>query len=150
MEVNLNRLLLLWVVLVLSGRSCLKTDGHFGVFFTFKRRIFQGNVHCLTISGCRQLHLTLSVTQQCCGQIEYHGALVTVTPAALEAGPCPSPPPKSDCLLAALSSARVMLRVLARTSSSCPRSAWTESSSVWRAWIFPELRERRKCFQRKG
>lgn len=64
--------------------------------------------------------------------------------AALEAGPCPFPPPKSGCLLAALSSSRAVLRVRDRTSSSCLRSAWTESNSMWRAWIFSELLQNQK------
>lgn len=64
--------------------------------------------------------------------------------AALEAGPCPFPPPKSGCFLAALSSSRAVLRVRDRTSSSCLRSAWTESNSMWRAWIFSELLQNQK------
>lgn len=46
--------------------------------------------------------------------------------------------------MAALSSARAVLRVLARTSSSCPRRAWTESNSVWRACTFSELQGKKK------
>lgn len=75
---------------------------------------------------------------------EHQRALENVLPAALEAGPRPFPPPKPGCLMAALSSARAVLRALARTSSSCPRRAWTESNSVWRACTFSELQSTKK------
>lgn len=133
----------MWVVLVPSGRSCPKLDDH----SLLKPYVF---IRKVTVGGFGQLRLTLSVTQRCCVHTDHHRVLVTVPPAALEAGPCPSPPPKSGCLLAALSRPRARLRVLARTSSSCLRRAWTESSSVCRTWTFSELRKRRRWFKSKN